>query len=540
MAGHEHDGRLSDIKLSVAVTLAHITRAPILTTKGAVPPATLRSALRLLVSQGAITQKPFVEHIRARFRENPPHYEAPSDLFAGDDVVTQKCLSYLAQTRCVFSCKLGQESLPYLEHFLKAIPLAKARWTSKGELATLLAKFDGDVVQAIQALKETRPEPSPDLLRSLVSLLDSLQSCEVYCQQQRPPLPFPFTRARRQVRDVVTILFPGQDVSFVTVAAGPAGDLIHLRSPEAEAATSDAPTVETFRLGSFDMPRLFNGLWQVSSPSWGAGTAEDQEAALARAVEVGLTAADMADHYGDAELIYGEFRNKLPPEVRSKVYAATKWCIFSPLTEPVTTSWVLDAVRERSRRLGGGRVELLQFHWYDYSDKQYLPILDELVRLTRSHPTLVSAIGLCNFDSAHVEEACEYLLAQTGEVGIVSNQVQYLDILLQHTSWPAFQSLLAQLSRLGTKHRVPPSLIALRWVLQQPAVGAVLVGTRLSGPSSSSASGASANAPVFSFALDAGDLVELDERALGGARRDKVAALYDALGDCGGEYRGMH
>lgn len=75
----------------------------------------------------------------------------------------------------------------------------------------------------------------------------------------------------------------------------------------------------------------------------------------------------MADHYGDAELIYGGFRNRLPADMRDEVHAATKWCVFGPIGQPVTTQYVLQAVRERSRRLGG-RVQLLQFHWHDVSD----------------------------------------------------------------------------------------------------------------------------------------------------------------------------
>lgn len=69
---------------------------------------------------------------------------------------------------------------------------------------------------------------------------------------------------------------------------------------------------------------------------------------------------------GDAELIYGDFRNRLPAEVRETVYAATKWCIFGPINQPVTRDFVLAGVRERARRLGG-RVDLLQFHWHDVS-----------------------------------------------------------------------------------------------------------------------------------------------------------------------------
>lgn len=33
-------------------------------------------------------------------------------------------------------------------------------------------------------------------------------------------------------------------------------------------------------------------------------------------------------------------------------------------------------------------------------------------------------MGLCNFDAEHTDEICRYLMDKTGEVGIVSNQVQ--------------------------------------------------------------------------------------------------------------------
>ncbi len=56
--------------------------------------------------------------------------------------------------------------------------------------------------------------------------------------------------------------------------------------------------------------------------------------------------------------------------------------------------------------------------------KDYLTILEYLLDITKSHPHLVTAIGLCNFDSDHTEEACIHLLQKRGEVGIVSNQIQ--------------------------------------------------------------------------------------------------------------------
>ncbi|KAI1208584.1 aldo/keto reductase [Annulohypoxylon truncatum] len=552
------------------------------------PPATLRSALRLLVSQGSSTQRPFVEHIRAKFRESPPIFDPPEKLFSGDDVVTPECLAYLAQTRCIFSCKLAQESLPYLEHFMKAIPQTGVRWTDPGALTQTLQKFDGDIVQAVQALKESRPEPTAALLTSLQNLLSSIEHCSTYCLAARPSsLAFPFLRARRQLRDVLRILFPEHADGQPDGAAGSRG----LEVGVDVHVHVDGSTVETFQLGPFRVPRLFNGLWQVSSPSWGSAGGATQERALLRAVGCGLTAADMADHYGDAELIYGDFRNSLRPEVRDTVYAATKWCIFLPISTPITTSFVLDAVRERYRRLGG-RVELLQFHWQDYESKQYLDILVELVRITKLHPELVTSIGLCNFDSEHTEECCEYLIAKTGEVGIVSNQVQfslvdarplhkmvhvcekyglklltygsfcggflssqwlnqpapetylesnqltpsqrkYFDTILLWAPWPTFQTLLTTLSLIAQKHAVSIPNVAARWVLQQPRVGAVIVGTRL---------GVSDRAPdnlgVFRFALDGDDVAAINAVALG-ARGERSAAVYERLGDCGGEYRGL-
>ncbi|KAI1411044.1 aldo/keto reductase [Hypoxylon sp. FL1857] len=520
------------------------------------PPATLRSALRLLISQSFDAQRSFVEHIRAKFHDDPPGFVAPETLLPGDDVVAPECLAYLAQTRCIFSCKLARESLPYLEHFVEAIPQAKVKWTANGDLEALLAHFGGDVVQAMQALKESRPESTPELLESLKSLLASLDKCEEYCKNAEPPLLFPFARARRQVEDVVNIFFPDQAPA---PSPGPIKTMYRIVIELDEAARR---SVETFRLGPFEVPRLFNGLWQLSSPSWGSGTAEDQESALRRLAESGLTAADMADHYGDAELIYGDFRNKLLPELRDTLYAATKWCVFSPLSGAVTTSFVLDAVRERCRRLGG-RAELLQFHWQNYESKEYLDILVELTRISKPHPDLVATIGLCNFDSEHTEEVCEYLLAKTGSVGIVSNQVQfslvdarplhkmvhvcnkyglklltygsfYFDMIRTWGTWSEFQTLLERLKDAASKHDVSIANVATRWVLQQPAVGAVIVGTRL-GVSDH----VNDNVKVFGFELDDRDISSINAIALGPSG-EKMIAVFEKLGDCGNEYRKTH
>jgi enamine deaminase RidA (YjgF/YER057c/UK114 family) len=89
--------------------------------------------------------------------------------------------------------------------------------------------------------------------------------------------------------------------------------------------------------------------------------------------------------------------------------------------------------------------------------------------------------------------------------------------------WLPFQTLLRAASGIARKHGVSISNVASRWVLEQPAVAATIIGARL-GENEHRDS----NLKVFSFALD-----EDDRAALDGA----YAAAKPIPGDCGDEYR---
>lgn len=136
-------------------------------------------------------------------------------------------------------------------------------------------------MQAIQALKESRPEKTSALFDQLQGLLTSLEAISSYCSSASPePLGYPFTRAERQVRDVIGFLYPEAATS---PASSQAAKIISI---SAEKRHVD---IEMFQLGPHRMPRVFNGLWQLSSPAWGSASAESQEAALAELVELGLS-----------------------------------------------------------------------------------------------------------------------------------------------------------------------------------------------------------------------------------------------------------
>lgn len=169
---------------------------------------------------------------------------------------------------------------------MDSISTGHATWETGSELEIVLEKFGGDIVQSVQALKESKPEPTSKLEDLLVKLLKSLSTSRTYCGDAR--LVYPFARSERQVKDVLGFVYPQNTYlssSEVTSNATLATDM------------SKQGKVEKFTLGPYQVPRLFNGLWQLSSPAWGSGTAEKQEAALLHLVESGLTTADMADHY---------------------------------------------------------------------------------------------------------------------------------------------------------------------------------------------------------------------------------------------------
>lgn len=124
-----------------------------------------------------------------------------------------------------------------------------------------------------------------------------------------------------------------------------------------------------------------------------------------------------------------------------------------------------------------------------------------------------------------------------GDTTMLTHCLQYFDMIETWGTWAEFQLLLSKLSSIAQKYGPAISLtnVATRWVLQQPAVGAVIVGTRL-GVSSHAAE----NLSVFNFILDEEDIAIINRAVLSGPGMDKAKAVFDRLGDCGNEYRAMH
>ena len=82
------------------------------------------------------------------------------------------------------------------------------------------------------------------------------------------------------------------------------------------------------------------------------------------------------------------------------------------------------------------------------------------------------------------------------------------------------------LKQIANKHRVSIANVAVRYILDRPAVAGVIVGARLG-----VAQHIAENARVFSFALDPDDLTMIEAILV------KSRDLMQVIGDCGDEYR---
>ena len=158
-----------------------------------------------------------------------------------------------------------------------------------------------------------------------------------------------------------------------------------------------------------EISRIVTGLWQVADQERG-GTALDP-AAAARAMDpyadAGLTTFDMADHYGSAEVIAGAFAAR-----RDDVRLLTKWV---PEPGACSPQAVAAAVDRALGRLGSGRIDLLQFHAWNYADPGWLDCLFELAE--HRGAGRIRHLGLTNCDAVHLD------MAVRSGVPIVSNQV---------------------------------------------------------------------------------------------------------------------
>ncbi|XP_022755964.1 flagellar radial spoke protein 5 isoform X2 [Durio zibethinus] len=308
---------------------------------------------------------------------------------------------------------------------------------------------------------------------------------------------------------------------------------------------------------SLDICRVLNGMWQTSG-GWGRIDRDDAVEAMLRYADAGLSTFDMADHYGPAEDLYGIFINRVrherPPEYLDKIRGLTKW-VPSPVK--MTGSYVRGSIDVSRKRMDVPSLDMLQFHWWDYSNPGYLDALKHLTDLKEEGK--IKTVALTNFDTERLQ-----IILENG-IPVVSNQVQHsiVDMRPQQkmaelckltgvkliTYGTVMGGLLSE-KFLDTNIAIPfagpplntPSLQKYKrmvdawggWslfqtllqTLKKQAVAGSMIGVRLGLSEHIQDSNA-----IFSLVLDEEDVNSIQEVS------ERGKDLLRVIGDCGDEYR---
>jgi aryl-alcohol dehydrogenase-like predicted oxidoreductase len=313
-------------------------------------------------------------------------------------------------------------------------------------------------------------------------------------------------------------------------------------------------TVETAELApGYRISRLLRGGWQLAG---GHGPVDGERAVadMAAFLDAGITTFDCADIYTGVEDMIGRFRERLRAERGAEALRSLKVhtkCVpdWDDLAR-VDSAYIRGIVERSLRRLRQERLDLVQFHWWNYEvagELEAALVLRDLQREGKIH-----LLGGTNFDTPHTRALIE------AGVPLVSMQVQYslLDDRPEHGlsehcarhgvrllcygtlaggflserwlgrpdpgsafenrslvkykliiddfgGWDLFQALLSTLKRIGDRHDVPISAVATRWVLDRPQVAGVIVGARY-------ADHIPENLKTFAFSLDAADRAAIE------------------------------
>jgi aryl-alcohol dehydrogenase-like predicted oxidoreductase len=303
--------------------------------------------------------------------------------------------------------------------------------------------------------------------------------------------------------------------------------------------------VETAELAAgYRIPRIVRGGWQLAGDH---GPVERERAIADMRVfmDAGLNTVDGADIYTGVEEAYGTFNASRQAAGLPRLQVHTKFVPDYGDLHTVDAAYVRRIITRSLQRLHAERLDLVQFHWWDYSVPGYLEAAHFLRAL--QWEGLIAQLGGTNFDAAHAQEIMdagiplasmqtqyslldrrsagdlaalqashgmhllcygslaggfltEYWLGQAEPVAPISNRslVKYRLIIEEFGGWAAFQSLLRALKTIATRHAVSLSSVAVRWVLDQPGVAAAIVGARY-------ADRIAGALEVFSFQLDAQD-----------------------------------
>lgn len=283
---------------------------------------------------------------------------------------------------------------------------------------------------------------------------------------------------------------------------------------------------ETFDLApGYTISRVIRGGWQLAGDH-GAVARDQVSGDLVAFYDAGITTFDCADIYTGVEAMIGDFRaamlNSRGADALAALRVHTKFVPDLELLPTITGADVRRIIDRSLQRLRMERLDLVQFHWWDYDQPCYVEAALHLKDLQAEGK--IAHVSGTNFDAAHVAEIAaagvpfatmqvQYSLLDRRPAGAFTDVcaaqgtrllcygslaggfltdawlgkpdpvtltnrslIKYRLIIDEFGGWELFQTLLQTLRRIADRQGSTIAAVAARHVLDRPQVAAVVVG----------------------------------------------------------------
>ncbi|MBQ1533416.1 MAG: aldo/keto reductase [Erysipelotrichaceae bacterium] len=280
----------------------------------------------------------------------------------------------------------------------------------------------------------------------------------------------------------------------------------------------------------YTIPRVLNGCWQLSLGHSLNGPLDHEDIlkAFYELKDKGFTAFDCADIYTGAEEFIGSFIKELKQSgnyEESDLQIHTKYVPDISYLSKVDEAFTRSIIERSLERLNRSYLDVVQFHWWDYETDGMVRTASYLQKLQEEG--LIRHVSVTNFDTDHLQvlvdagiriTSCQaqysffdrrvekrlqkyckendiplicygtlaggflaerYLGKKEAEViPETRSQVKYLQVIEDSLGWDGYQGLLELLKQIADNHGVAISQVATRFILQQEAVAAAVIGVR--------------------------------------------------------------
>ncbi len=278
---------------------------------------------------------------------------------------------------------------------------------------------------------------------------------------------------------------------------------------------------------NYQIPRIIIGSWQLSTGHTLQSNIDYTEAlsAFSLLADHGLNTIDCADIYTGAENFIGELiQQRRQKTGQDDIKVHTKYVPDIDRLSQIKREDVRYIITRSLKRLNKSALDLVQFHWWDYSIDHFIEVAYYLNEL--KNEGLILQLGTTNFDTPHLRQLLD------AQIPIISNQTQYslLDqrpnqhmtqlcadyhfhlvcygslaggflsekwlnqplptsfnnrslvkyalVIEDSLGWEGYQQLLLLLKNLADEKQCHIANIASTYILHKPSVASVIVGVR--------------------------------------------------------------